>query len=377
MVKNEAQPESYTADVSEHAAKKLKTENDESSTTSSKPPSKSLVTQMSFDAIVNPLVSQHTLVLGTFPSEKSQNYHDQLVVDKTRQLLKKRKADSLSSLPKEAQEKVLEDVRLYVEMEIFKRGGDSQMNYGNFKNPFWNIAGVACNFTRERTTYEEKKQMFTSAGYCLWDVCMSITKKAGSSLDNDIKSSEPNDIIGLLNAYPTIKKIVFPRTSALFFIEHFKNLLTADPELSPPFSFYVCNDDIGADARKEFVKETFRNVKKVPRSDLPESSSSRRIIELVIVPSTSPAHCRKGATPPFKEKKWLIACYGWSPLKPKEDYKCACCGAMGAHYTVDCDIYQDDDKRKEWKEHRKKLNKEQAKDPRKIKELWDCENWYI
>ena len=110
--------------------------------------------------------------------------------------LRSEQANSLSSLSKEAQEKILEDVRLYVEMEIFKRGGESQMNYGNFKNPFWNIAGVACNFIRELTTYEEKKQILTSAGYCLWDVCMSITKKEGSSLDNDIKSSEPNDIVG-------------------------------------------------------------------------------------------------------------------------------------------------------------------------------------
>ena len=147
----------------------------------------STVFQMSFDAIVDPLSqTQHTLILGTFPSEKSQNWGEKLVSDKTNQLLKKAKAKSLSSLPKAKQDEISESANLYAEAEIFKRGGEGQMNYGNFKNPFWNIAGIALGFKRELTTYEDKKAALTTNGYCLWDVCKSVTKKKGSSLDNDI-----------------------------------------------------------------------------------------------------------------------------------------------------------------------------------------------
>ncbi|GMI08893.1 hypothetical protein TrRE_jg9672 [Triparma retinervis] len=341
------------------------------------------VTQMSFEAIIapDPVGLQHTLILGTFPSEKSQDYRESLVLNKTNQLLKKAKASALLSLPEDKREEISQAVNLHVDAEIFKRGGEGQMNYGNFKNPFWNIAGIALGFRRELTTYEEKKVALTSSGYCLWDVCKSVEKKAGSSLDNDIKTSEPNDILGLLTAYPTIKRIVFPRTSALYFIEHFKQHLKVDPAAPnppPPFSFHISDDDAGAEARSIFIKKANKNVLSCPRSALASPTPSpSRVIELVLVPSTSPANCRKGATPPYKEKKWLVGCYGWSALGPKSDYKCACCGEVGSHYTVDCDIYTDAATKKEWTENRKRLNKEQGKDPAKIKELWDCENWYI
>ena len=112
--------------------------------------SSSYVTQSSFGAIVGQ--SPHTLVLGTFPSEKSQLTREQFYEEVVSKKRKRKGVGASAVLTREE----LDDAKFQAAKYVFLRGGDGEMNYGNWKNPFWNIAGVALGFVREHTTYPEK-----------------------------------------------------------------------------------------------------------------------------------------------------------------------------------------------------------------------------
>ena len=119
--------------------------------------------------------------------------------------------------------------------------------YGHASNAFWWITGEALGFRRggpytenpwpnqfktkpakdiiaglTRTeapvlSYPQQVQCLTSKGYALWDVVKECRIK--NSDDTSIKQSVPNNIPGLLEEHPTIKKIVFAsgKTSAKIF----------------------------------------------------------------------------------------------------------------------------------------------------------------
>lgn len=135
---------------------------------------KSDVIQRSFAPIIGS--SPHTLVLGSFPSEKSQETHDSHLASLRLSASARLGLPNSSPLPPWEDDKARFEAARYA----FLRGGSGPMNYGNWKNPFWNIAGVALGFVRELTTYEEKKEAFVGNGYALWDVCGVVEKKEGS-----------------------------------------------------------------------------------------------------------------------------------------------------------------------------------------------------
>ncbi len=88
---------------------------------------------------------------------------------------------------------------------------EGQEYYGNRQNAFWPILfGV---FEEEATTdYEQKKQLLVRHRIALWDVLQSCEREG--SLDSKIKGEVPNDIVGLIKAYPTLKTIVFSSQKA-------------------------------------------------------------------------------------------------------------------------------------------------------------------
>ncbi|GMH85007.1 hypothetical protein TL16_g10095 [Triparma laevis f. inornata] len=323
--------------------------NNNSTTTSMSSSSKKtkLVTEHSYSAIVGP--GAHTLILGTFPSEESQATED-IRFEKKRKSKKSKKSDKT--------------ILLHVSKECYLRGSTSCMNYGNWKNPFWNIAGTALNFTRELTTYDEKKSILINKGYALWDVC-----------DSDINDSQPNPIPELLQIYTGINRIVFPGTSANFFVAHFKKNILMEWSIA---EFWICTDEIGELSRKRIKHKNLSNVHLGSRSEVESKRSElalvragRRIIELIVVQSTSPANCRHGVTPPLKEKDWLQKCYSW-PSNPLSSYVCPVCESKGEHYMIDCKGYND-----EWRKWRKEENKRLLKDLERIKEVWDFRGWTI
>lgn len=88
---------------------------------------------------------------------------------------------------------------------------EGQEYYGNRQNAFWPILfGI---FGEEVTTdYEQKKQLLVRHKIALWDVLQSCEREG--SLDSKIKGEVPNDIVGLIKAYPALRTIVFSSQKA-------------------------------------------------------------------------------------------------------------------------------------------------------------------
>ncbi|WP_010650239.1 DNA-deoxyinosine glycosylase [Oceanobacillus massiliensis] len=76
--------------------------------------------------------------------------------------------------------------------------------YGNPRNHFWMILFEL--FQEDPIEdYDEKIKFIKRQGIALWDSIGSCYRKG--SLDASIKEEEPNDIMGLLQAYPSIQLI--------------------------------------------------------------------------------------------------------------------------------------------------------------------------
>ncbi len=78
--------------------------------------------------------------------------------------------------------------------------------YGHPRNRFWKIIS---NLTENDlpVTYSDKKKLLTKVGIGIWDVAHSVIRKG--SLDNSIKSEEPNDLDNFINEHSNLKIIGF------------------------------------------------------------------------------------------------------------------------------------------------------------------------
>lgn len=76
-----------------------------------------------------------------------------------------------------------------------------QQYYGNPRNHFWPLlaAVFGCN---PGLSYEEKTNFILKQRLALWDVLKAADRKG--SLDSNIRDAIPNDLEGLLSAYPNI-----------------------------------------------------------------------------------------------------------------------------------------------------------------------------
>ena len=102
----------------------------------------------------------------------------------------------------------------------------AQQYYAHPRNVFWKII-EALYADKPTVNYLEKTQLISEIGIALWDV-LECCEREGS-LDSNIKSATeiPNDIVGLLNAEPSIKRICFNGQKAFVsFKKHF--LLTGE-----------------------------------------------------------------------------------------------------------------------------------------------------
>ncbi|WP_249870600.1 DNA-deoxyinosine glycosylase [Oceanobacillus saliphilus] len=76
--------------------------------------------------------------------------------------------------------------------------------YGNPRNHFWPIMFHLFN-VQPLEDYENKIKFIKSHGIALWDSIGSCYREG--SLDASIREEEPNDIMGLLQDYPSIQLI--------------------------------------------------------------------------------------------------------------------------------------------------------------------------
>lgn len=133
----------------------------------------------SFAPVVHPHVPPHTLILGSAPSIKSLELHQ---------------------------------------------------NFGHPHNAFWHIAGAALGFVRVQTPYAEQTRRMTAAGFAVWDVIASCVRRGSS--DSDVRAIEPNDIRGFLLAHPSVRRIVInSQATAAFFQRLHRAWYTDDAQL--------------------------------------------------------------------------------------------------------------------------------------------------
>lgn len=120
--------------------------------------------------------------------------------------------------------------------------------YGNPRNAFWRIIAYICN-TSIPTTVEEKTELLLKNHIAIWDVCKSCDIK--NSDDNSIRNAVPTDIPGLIEK-TKIKRI-------------------------------YANSQKAAKQYDKFVKKDTG-------------------IDIVTLPSTSPAYC--SVTEEYKMQEW-------------------------------------------------------------------------
>lgn len=100
------------------------------------------------------------------------------------------------------------------------RSLELQEYYGHTRNRFWKVI-AAVSGEDEPASYEEKKAMLRRAGIALWDIYQAAEREG--SLDADIRQGAFNDILGLLEKYPTIRTIACNgRTAENAFITYLK-----------------------------------------------------------------------------------------------------------------------------------------------------------
>lgn len=79
------------------------------------------------------------------------------------------------------------------------------MYYSHGKNQFWPLLALSTGQPIP-VSRDEKVRLLTESGIALWDMVASCERKG--SLDQNILEPELNDIGGLLNSCPTIKRIL-------------------------------------------------------------------------------------------------------------------------------------------------------------------------
>jgi hypoxanthine-DNA glycosylase len=342
----------------------------------------------SFAAIEGDPLYVHTLILGTLPSDKSYG-------------------QNLSS------------------KDILLRGGDGHQNYGNSRNSFWNIIGSAFGFQRHQTPFEEQVRLLTDQGYSVWDV-LSEAKRKGSLDSNLVKGSlTPTDLPGFILDHPNLNRLVFAANSAEVFCkkevwadwlatgeaktnitatstDNVENLDDQSCEVTVKTKFWIQGSMLNLEtfARTNTI---FGKKKAVETVDDPvvsrsysklctifedddgsgeKSDLNRRVIELIVVPSTSPANAR--IRPPEKEKKWHMTCYRLQ--EPPQPYACPGCEyhvrtapsltssnyKPGKHWFHDCPYRED------WKISKKEQSKKKSKQQASTKDDGiDPFYWYM
>ena len=233
----------------------------------------------SFTALVHEMVPPHTLLLGTQPSEVSLAHG---------------------------------------------------WYFGKDENAFWHIVGAALGFRRgfhvganqrergdvvpsiakflpplqESTVveeYDDAVRRLLGAGYALWDILESSERKSGNkktSMDAHIKKAKKAPIEELVNAHPSIRRLVFVTGSgsAAIFQQHFEAWLASGR--------FVCGNErafkVFGDGSKRGGKGTTRVPMKGNAGD--GAANGVAMIELVVPPSVSPAAARFEGERNFGEK---------------------------------------------------------------------------
>lgn len=94
--------------------------------------------------------------------------------------------------------------------------------YAHPQNAFWKIIFNLYDLPFS-TDYQVRREVLHQNGIALWDVLKVCTRR--SSLDNDIRMEEPNDLHTFLSSHPDILGIFFNgKGAARYFRKYFSNI---------------------------------------------------------------------------------------------------------------------------------------------------------
>jgi TDG/mug DNA glycosylase family protein len=117
--------------------------------------------------------------------------------------------------------------------------------YGNPRNHFWWIVEVLFSIDRS-LPYRERIDRLLSIGIALWDAVQSC-RRIGSG-DDRILDAEPADIGGFLRKHPTVRYIVANGRTA----ERFLRRAVVSQEIDPTIEIVVMPSTSPANARSSF-----------------------------------------------------------------------------------------------------------------------------
>jgi len=107
--------------------------------------------------------------------------------------------------------------------------------YAHKQNQFWKIISTLYNQANIPEHFADKKALILNNRLALWDV-LKHCERTGS-LDSNIKNPEENDLIGLLQQHPNIRKIIFNgQESHRLFDKKFRGIIQLEKHILPSTS---------------------------------------------------------------------------------------------------------------------------------------------
>jgi hypothetical protein len=123
---------------------------------------------------------------------------------------------------------------------------------------------------------------------------------------------------------------------------------------------------------QEFSKKWIKAVRHLTTLEIMEQQQQqhlKRVVEIIVCPSTSPANATRMINSAEKEKLWHVACYGCTN-HPAATYTCVACQEKGHHWLIDCP----DDGYVNWCANRKMEFKNSSVDPDNNGDRWYFSN---
>ncbi|SDS71387.1 G/U mismatch-specific uracil-DNA glycosylase [Paenibacillaceae bacterium GAS479] len=96
-----------------------------------------------------------------------------------------------------------------------------QRYYANDRNYMWRILYALSGRVPDEA-YEDRLAYAASIGVGMWDMISSCVRPG--SLDMNIRDAVPNDLVGLVQAHPSLRALIFNGTKSFAtYQKHFKN----------------------------------------------------------------------------------------------------------------------------------------------------------
>lgn len=116
---------------------------------------------------------------------------------------------------------------------------ENNFYYGHPRNQFWKIMEAVTGYPINNR--DQKIWLIKEAKVGLWDMVASCQRE--NSLDSSLEEVEVNDIAGLLEKYPKIKKVCFTgKKSQALYQKHFSHLSIETCYLPSPSPAYAAMD---------------------------------------------------------------------------------------------------------------------------------------